>query len=153
MRLEAKVVYKRINLIKKELSETDNVNAITEALRLEGIDVSKKTIERDIAGIYRGDYPDPWLDNFLNVIYPEMFKKCIKEIEEAKDRLKGYGDIDTNSARIAIAATTNHARINMDLINLIHKGPSVKMMRNLKVKADKLARALDEERKITEKLN
>jgi len=35
----------------------------------------------------------------------------------------------------------------------MHKGPSVKMMRQLKEKANRLAQALDAERKITQKID
>jgi len=151
MSQSVKLIYKRINVIKRSLNQgLTDFKDIEEQCQVEGIPLTQDILKRDLAGIYRGDYPDPWLDNFLNVVYPEMFKQCIKEITEAKDRLKDYTQADTNSSKIAVSALTNHARINMDLINLIHKGPSVRMMRSLKVKADRLARALDEERKITE---
>ena len=147
----AKVIYKRINVIKRSLNQgLTDFKDIEEQCQIEGIQLTQDIFERDIRDIYRGSYPDAWLDNFLNVIYPEMFKQCIKELNDAKVKLETYTQADTNSSKNVITAINSKAKINLELINLIHKGPSVRMMRSLKVKADRLARALDEERKITE---
>ena len=145
----AQVIYKRINVIKRSLSETDNVKAITERLEAEGIESTETQTKEDIRLIYRGAYPDSWLDNFLNIVYPEMFKETIKDLSDIKAQLKTYTQTETNGSKNVITALNSMAKIDIELINLIHKGPSVRMMRGLKVKADKLARALEEERTIT----
>ncbi len=147
----AQVIYKRINIIKKQLTFTDNNETIVKAIEAQGIPTTKEIVETDIRGIYRGSYPDEWLDNFLNVIYPNMFKETIEDLKEIQTKLKEYTHLETNSSKNVITALNSQAKIDIELISLMHKAPSVKMMRNLKVKADKLARALEEERTITTK--
>ncbi len=146
------VIYKRINVIKQQLTETDKVQEILKALGAQGIESTEDIIKGDIRDIYRGAYPDPWLDNFLNVIYPGMFKNCIEGLNECLRDLDKYTGADTNSSKNTITAINSKAKIQLELINLMHKGPSVKMMRELKQKANRLAEALDAERVITKKL-
>jgi len=153
MNQKSTVIYKRITVIKRALTETDQLNEIYEALKAEGIECTESIIEKDIRAIHRGDYPDMWLDNFLNVVYPEMFRSALKEINEIRIKLKEYTQAETNGSRNVITALNSQAKLELELINLMSKGPSIRMMRNLKVKADKLARALDEERTITKKLD
>ena len=152
MQEHAQVIYKRINAIKAKLTETDKVQEIYKALEAQGIHTTEDTIQRDIRDIYRGAYPDAWLDNFLNIVYPGMFKDCIEGLNQCLRDLDKYTGAETNSSKNTITAINSKAKIQLELINLMHKGPSVKMMRALKVKADKLAEALDQERTITKKL-
>ena len=152
MQEHAQVIYKRINAIKAKLTETDKVQEILKDLEAQGIHTTEDTIQRDIREIYRGAYPDPWLDNFLNIVYPGMFKQCIEGLNKCLSDLDKYTGAETNSSKNTITAINSKAKIQLELINLMHKGPSVKMMRALKVKADKLAEALDQERTITKKL-
>ncbi len=149
----AKVIYKRINAIKEKLTETDKVQEILKSLEGQGIQTTEDIIKQDIRDIYGGAYPDPWLDNFLNIVYPGMFKQCIEGLNKCLQDLDKYTGADTNSSKNTITAINSKAKIQLELINLMHKGPSVKMMRALKVKADRLAQALDEERTITKKLD
>ena len=148
----AQVIYKRVNAVKAKLTQTDKPQEILKAIEAQGIETTEDIIKQDILDIYRGAYPDPWLDNFLNVIYPGMFKDCIEGLNQCLKDLDNYTQADTNSSKNNITAINSKAKIQLELINLMHKGPSVKMMRALKVKADKLAQALDHERTITKKL-
>jgi len=145
------IVYKRINVIKQQLAETDKVSLIVEAIQAEGIETTETQTNKDIRAIYNGEYEDPWMSNFLNVIYPSMFKETIKELNDIIKRFKAMGD-PKYSQQTVMSALINEAKVRLELLNLLHKGPAVKQMRNLKVKADKLARALEEERTITKKL-
>jgi len=98
----AQVIYKRINAIKAKLTETDKVQEILKDLEAQGIQTTEDIIKTDIRDIYRGAYPDPWLDNFLNVIYPGMFKNCIEGLNKCLSDLEQYTGADTNSSKNTI---------------------------------------------------
>jgi len=50
----AQVIYKRINIIKKELTEGSKVDDIIEELGAQGIQCTESTINKDIHDIYGG---------------------------------------------------------------------------------------------------
>jgi len=49
----AQEIYKRINLIKRSLSETDKVSEIIKDLEAQGVQVSESQVEKDIRAIYK----------------------------------------------------------------------------------------------------
>ena len=129
---------------------TDRPNAIQKALHAQDIELSLRQIDRYVVGIYQGKHPDPWLDKFLNVTYPEQFKKSLQGLETALELLLKYAR-DGNAKERTLAAS-NYGKLHIEYMNLIHKGPAISMMRKLKVKAERLAKEVTEERKITKKL-
>jgi len=114
------------------------------------IQTTVDTIERDVRDIHGGAYPDPWLDNFLSVEYPEIFKRAINDIIYACDNLKELTNV-ANNKQIRIMANNGLMKGQSELIKVLEHGPNVRMMKKLKIKTERLAKEVQEERKITNK--
>ena len=114
------------------------------------IEVSERTISRDVADIYAGLYPDPWLDNFLSVEMPLIFKQSLESINESCIRLKTLAG-PANNKQVQIMANNGIIKGQTELIKILERGPNVRMMKQLKIKTERLAKEIQEERTITQK--
>ena len=141
----------RVRLIAVYLSNgLVNDAKIKQMLSHEDIDVSIDTIQQDIRDIYAGKYPDPWLDNFLSVEYPLIFKQTLEEINEACTNLKTLAG-PANNKQIQVMANNGIIKGQTELIKVLERGPNVRMMKKLKQKTERLAKEIQEERTITKK--
>lgn len=144
-------ILKRVRLISVYLSNgLVNEDKIKQMLSHEGVDISIETIQQDIRDIYAGKYPDPWLDNFLSIEYPLIFKQTLEEIKEACIRLKTLAG-PANNKQIQIMANNGIVKGQTELIKVLERGPNIRMMKKLKVKTERLAKEIQEERTITKK--
>ena len=139
----------RVRLIAEYLSKgTVEPNNIKQMLSHEGIDVSIDTIERDVRDLYAGRYPDPWLDNFLSIEYPLIFKETLKNINDACIRLKTLAG-PANNKQIQVMANNGILKGQTELIKVLERGPNIRMMKKLKLKTEHLAKEIQAERTIT----
>jgi len=142
-------IVERIQLVRYYLAKGYNGREISEILaKKHRIVISIRHVNQEIKDIREGKYQDTWLDDLLDINYPQIYQGVIKGLNEDLDALSKFAESTENTA-LKMKAKKYHSDISINLLNALHKGPIVREMRKLKIKARKIVEELATERAIT----
>jgi hypothetical protein len=150
----AEQIIERVRLVRFYSSQGLSPLLIRNKLATEhDIHVQIRQIYLDLESIRKGKYEDSWLDDLLDVHYPEIFRQTLSNITEVAKKIKELADLPDTPPRTRIMGLAKIADIEIARINALHRGPVVRELRKVRQRSRKLVEDLAAERAITRKNN
>ena len=144
-------ILERIQLVRYYSAKGYNGTEISKILaEKHGIRISARHVNQELKDIREGKYDNTsWLNDLLDIHYPEIYKNVLKELDWSMDGLRQIVNDPKVTKKTKLVALKAFAEIEVNKLNVLHKGSIVREMRKLKIKSRKIVEELATERAIT----